>query len=277
MLMRDEDIVALITSSDVVAPHQDLSDPYAKSSLIQPSSLDLRIGAIYLPEVEVGQPGSIGHPKEDYALKPGQTAVVETQERLKMPDYVAAFGFPPHHVSSQGLLMTNPGHVDPGYQGSLTFTVINMGRNEYRLTKNDGIVTLLLFRLDHGAKKGWIAREHHPVSGATDATLSQLSKDFLQIGQRAKEIADDVVSKATYRATVFGIGVPIIVAILTVLGSVWVANRAAQDKITDLGKQVAVVQEDLKVKDLEQQIAKLTERLDALKTTPAGASPSPSR
>jgi dCTP deaminase len=88
-------------------------------SRIQPASIDLSIGTIYRPleslsdaekgEYETGLSISLGQ---------GETAVIETRETINLPATVAAIGFPPSSVSMQGLLMTNPGHVDPGYSGN---------------------------------------------------------------------------------------------------------------------------------------------------------------
>lgn len=65
-----------------------------------------------------------------------------------MPAKLAGIGFPPTSVSAKGVLMTNPGHVDPGFIGHLQFTLINMGKDRFTLAQADRIVTLLLFELD---------------------------------------------------------------------------------------------------------------------------------
>src|SRR5687768_6762724 len=97
-----------------------------KDDPIQASSIDLHIGKIFVP----GEYESDGGPawKKMLSLTHGRTAVLETMEELRVPNEYAAIGFPPSHVSSKGLLMTNPGHVDPGYSGSMRFTVINMAK-----------------------------------------------------------------------------------------------------------------------------------------------------
>src|SRR5439155_1078559 len=118
-----------------------------KTLQIQPSSLDLTVGAIFRPEVTLGKKGSLSQPLDSWELRPGRTAIVQTKEELHLPDNICAVGFPPAHVSGRGILMTNPGHVDPGYVGRLSFTVINMGRDKFLLSPGLAIVTLLLFQL----------------------------------------------------------------------------------------------------------------------------------
>ena len=129
-LLRDEEIIAALTAQPPAVPYVEgvvlPVDPYSKDSPVQASSIDLRIGNIYLPGEKETDLGGAQNPKQDYSLKTGETAVITTLETLHLPGDIAAFGFPPSRVSFKGLLMTNPGHVDPGYEGVMRFTVINM-------------------------------------------------------------------------------------------------------------------------------------------------------
>jgi deoxycytidine triphosphate deaminase len=87
---------------------------FDKDSPVQPSSIDLHIGSIYVPGTKHGEDGSEDKALTSHTLGPGQTALVTTLETLNLPNNVAAIGFPPSRISAQGILMTNPGHVDPG-------------------------------------------------------------------------------------------------------------------------------------------------------------------
>src|SRR6266481_1005052 len=75
-----------------------------------------------------------------------------SREELKMPDNFLDIGFPPSKVSVQGILMTNPGQVDPGYEGRLRFTVINMGSQDFVLREGDVIVSLILMELKNASQ-----------------------------------------------------------------------------------------------------------------------------
>jgi deoxycytidine triphosphate deaminase len=119
----------------------------------------LHIGNIYLPGSIGSVNGSADKPVELFALEPGQTAIVSTVEELALTEEIAAIGFPPSKVSVQGLLMTNPGHIDPGYSGPLRFTVINMGKSSYVLRRNDAIVTVLFIQLQSVTKVIWHGSE----------------------------------------------------------------------------------------------------------------------
>src|SRR5437016_2765094 len=115
-LLRDDEIQALITDthSPLLKNFTPPQDWHAADSLVQPSSLDLHVGDIIVPGVARCQPGSVQKPRASYVLATGETVVVVTRETITMPSKVAAFGFPPTRISNRAVLMTNPGHIDPG-------------------------------------------------------------------------------------------------------------------------------------------------------------------
>src|SRR5882762_7390489 len=153
-LLRDHDLIGNITGKAETRYFEGVelpADPYSKESPVQASSIDLHIGDIFLPGTKKDQVGGVENPKSGYWLQTGETAVVTTKETLDFPGNIAGFGFPPSRVSFKGLLMTNPGHVDPGYNGVMRFTVINMAKEAYHLAQGDRIVRLLLFRMTNEA------------------------------------------------------------------------------------------------------------------------------
>lgn len=123
-----------------------------KHSAIQPCSLDLHIGEIFIPQGD-------DKPLTKHCLKPGETVVIRTMETLHLSNKCAAIGFPPSSISRDGILTTNPGHVDPGYKGAFHITLINMGKKTYPLEKGGLIVTLLVFELD-SCSRGYMQRRN---------------------------------------------------------------------------------------------------------------------
>lgn len=199
MFLKDYEILDLIDRDGIEGVPQRLQDPYVTESHIQPSSLDLTIGRIFVPNESGEYDDTIDVPGlDEYVLETGQTAVVETAERFKLPDEIAGFGFPPARVSRNGILMTNPGHIDPGYEGKLSFTLVNMGRSKYPLEKGKIICTVLLFKLDRKPARSY--RERVGQSGSREMAyqriLRRLSPDFLEINNRAKEVAKRVTDEA---------------------------------------------------------------------------------
>jgi deoxycytidine triphosphate deaminase len=199
------------------------AERYDSDAPVQPCSIDLSVGNIYVPGAESGELGSEGMPRDGLVLDPGKTAVIETQEQCHLPDKIGAIGFPPNSVSSKGILMTNPGHVDPGYDGSMSFTVINMGQEPFTLLRGRKIVTLLFFELGKASERDLSKREH-PRDGI-EAQLAVLSHDFLDITARVKKAVTSEERK-TQRLAIIA---PIVIGLLTLIGAALVFHGEIRD------------------------------------------------
>ena len=223
-----------------------------QGSPIQPCSIDLRIGKIQVPAQDESEAirEILGRGKE-YRLKTGATAVVTTEERLHMPACVAGVGFPPSSVSIRGLLMTNPGHVDPGYEGPMHFTVINMAREDFVLTIGQRICTLLFFELDSGVASDWKTR-NPPVKDLTAEDVNRLARDFVNVEKRATKIAKRAVRKAEW----FAAGIAAVVTLLSQFVPYWVTRAE------DLKKNYAVLES--RVDYLQKEVNALEARAPAV-------------
>lgn len=265
MILRDEELLALVRGSKSNPPIVDFSvpsPPFGTTSPIQPSSLDLTIGRIFLPEASEDAEGGMNTGALEHWLKPGHTAVVVTKESLNFPSDIAAFGFPPTRISGSAILMTNPGHIDPGFKGYLTFTVINMGKSEFRLAHGETIVTCLLTKLSKPSKKDYTALGHVRSNDRPSRNeISRLSHDFIQVDKRATEIAAQVANATLEKqrrkdVTTIGIGVAAVVITLVAswipvyfsafMPAVWeVKERAAQQG--KLIERVKVLEAEVKL------------------------------
>jgi deoxycytidine triphosphate deaminase len=269
-LLRDQDLVASMEVKPPAVPYaagvEMPADPYASDSPVQGSSIDLRIGHIYLPGKKKKDLGGVENPKSTHSLKTGHTAVVTTKEKLQLPDNIAGIGFPPSSVSFKGLLMTNPGHVDPGYEGVMRFTVINMGKDPYSLNRGERIVRLLLFKLDAPAHAGWRARHPEGSRDPNEEEISRLSEDFVDVESRAKEIAKQEGRKWSVGITV---AASLIVGILQLFSS---GHLFSRDDVTDLKKRQEMVEYDLKNRvEVERKLQDFENRLKDLERTSSGA------
>ena len=236
----------------------------SKRDPIQPASVDLTIGGIYVPDTAEGKRGSEGHPRDSLSLKPGETAVVETAETCKLPANIGAIGFPPASVSANALLTTNPGHVDPGYHGKLSFTVINMGSENYSLKGGDDIVTLLLFELSANARAPYDVRAPGLHGAVTDDRLNRLAKDFLDINARIRR----AVARSERGTRMIGLGVPILAAVVALGGSYLAAKSAHDTDIQVLKHDVASLESEVQniegTTALANDVKNLQVRLGAL-------------
>ena len=256
-LLKDDELVPLVTGANPIVtqlPPPPTLPPtvggggatapwYGKDSSVQPASLDLHVGHILLPGTEDRKPGSVASPKTDHVLRFGHTVVVTTLEEVRLPGDLAAFGFPPASISSRGLLMTNPGHVDRGYAGRLRFTVINVGREDIPLRRGDVIVTLLVVQLQGNSMQDWWQRRGSITgnTGPSQEEVDRLSADFLDVQGRATTAANAAVANAEFRAK----WIPIVTALITALAAVIISFFSVWQPLQQIKKDIEAVNNGL--------------------------------
>jgi deoxycytidine triphosphate deaminase len=150
-----------------LATHVTVDEFRNENSKIKAATLDLTIGGIYLPGTENCKPGGVYAPLAEHTLSQGRTAVIKTKEVLNLSADLAAVAFPPAGLSLKGLLMTNPGHIDPGYAGPLHLTVINMSHTPFPLSTSDRIIRVVFIKLDKEPKSTYADR-HTSSAGAAN-------------------------------------------------------------------------------------------------------------
>lgn len=229
-LLSDTELKTRVQNRDLVS---DL--PGGSCSVqIKAASIDLTIGDIFVPGTKEGEPGSLDKPRREFLLKHGQTVVVRTAENLKLDQDHAGIALPGSSESLRGLLIVNPGHIDPGYSGTLHATLINMGRKEYLLRRGDRLVRCLFFKLDSPAQRRFVSRPD-PI---TPELLSQLSHDFMSINERVEIVAKEEIGKAEARIKGWSIAFPIVativIAVLGFVGTIWATNHSIDHRLTRL-------------------------------------------
>jgi deoxycytidine triphosphate deaminase len=239
---------------------------------VQAASLDLTIGDIFIPGTDVTRPGGCNNPKIQHVLKQGQTAVIRTQETLHMGNGRAGIAFPPAGKSLEGMLMTNPGHIDPGYDGPLHCTVINMAHSGLSLRRGDRIMRVLFFEFGETerpqrtyADRGGIAAGQVGQSPITLELLDSLSLDFIDVEKRASQVAQEAINRAQVRS----LGVPFFVALVTGIVSFattyYTSVLSLKDEVKSLRSDLAVatIKADMRDK-FEERLKKLEDTLKAI-------------
>ncbi|WP_019867906.1 dCTP deaminase [Methylovulum miyakonense] len=193
---------------------------YSKDSPFQQCSIDLHVGSIYVPELNFDDLGGMSQPRTDgYVLGTGGTVLIKTNEKITLPNNVGAICFSPSSTALKGVMITNMGHVDPGYSGYLHFTVINMGKGPYGIRANiDILCTIILFKLTENAVPyGSEYIKTLPanlgslsISGSVYFSLPKLSKDFVNVEKRAQDAAEKIFDKTK----LYQIGVPLLAALV---------------------------------------------------------------
>ena len=248
-LLNDHELHDRIATDTPIIEGLELpKDHFAKSSPIQPASIDLHIGHILLPDVNADDRGGINDACDQHCLESGATAVITTKETLSLPGNIAAFGFPPERIAFGGLLTTNPGHVDPGYRGSLRLTIINMGRHPYALKSGDIIFTMLFTLLATHCTAHWGNRTTpNPHKNTKQSDINRLSKDFLDVDKRAENKAKSVIWRYQPWLTGFTIVFPILASLL--MG--WLGG------LMTIHREVGSIKSTLDITSLEHRIEDL--------------------
>jgi deoxycytidine triphosphate deaminase len=116
----------------------------ADENSIQASSYDLRVGTVFLNGRILKWSNS---EQQQVTIRPGGIFSFFTHEELQLPPSVMATAFPRNFWSSQGLLVLNPGHIDPGYRGPLTVRLINIRSTPKNINFGDRIFTVIFEKL----------------------------------------------------------------------------------------------------------------------------------
>jgi deoxycytidine triphosphate deaminase len=279
-LLRDEDLVARVQAiPPLVAGLRQPGDWYSSESLIQSASIDLTIGDIFIPGADADDPGGINLPRTELSLETGRTAIVTTREELRLPSNIAGIGFPPSRVSFRGLLMTNPGHVDPGYAGPLRFTVINMAREPFPLKTGDAIVTVLFLELGRDVRADFVARRpDYAPRKPTREQIDWLSKDFVDVEERSTRIAKKEAKDAGIRISAWAATVPVLISFLALGQSCltppsW--KEALDTRMGVLEKSVQFEKETTTIRAHQTQLENLAKELGEVRAATCNQRPAP--
>jgi deoxycytidine triphosphate deaminase len=237
-----------------------------KVAQIQSSSVDLKVGKIYVPDVSqkytAANFSSLAHTY--YELEPGGSVIVELQECLELSTEFGGLILPPNRLSKTGIIMTNPGHIDPGYKGLLTVCLINMGAGNVSLKQFDTVATLLIHRLE-GVTAGY------PTPAATGVTAEQLSKfakDFADISSRSEKTLRNTIWKHMVTAVTLA---SFIIAILAIIapGLATIVSQAVD-------KHYAEAKSSDRVNELAERLSELERAQELTGKVQRDAVPAPS-
>lgn len=189
MLGRSE-IIKLVDENNILSL-DDCSSEDIKNRT-QASSVDLTIKSIYVADKNISKSKvdicSAGLDLID--LEPGQTVVIQVAEKFDLPSTIGGIIFPPNSMSKSGIIMTNPGHIDPLFKGYISVYLVNMGKSSVRLKREDKVATLLLFYINGTTSEGNITGR-----GVSKEQVLTLSKDFASLDTRMPKLLNSVIRK----------------------------------------------------------------------------------
>lgn len=119
-----------------------------KEANFQPSSYDLRIGAIFKDNEIFSKDFEKQGFTNNIDIKPSEIVSILTLEKVTIPSDCIGTVFAVNRQSSTGLLILNPGHVDPGFSGSLSICAINLSQDKRTISIGESIFTLIVQKLN---------------------------------------------------------------------------------------------------------------------------------
>ena len=223
MLIKDE-IKRLISTQELFSRDYGPDDDLETQA--QPASMDITVGDINVPpDPKANDPWeTVAVFNDRYDLNPGAVALVRSSERLKMPQNLGGLVFPKNgDFAARGILITNFGHIDPGFEGYLKFTVINMGNKRVELVRRKTIVAgVILFNLSNTTLNHTTER-YKPRHAYTPYSLARsLPRDFLDIDARIAGGVKDYVAKEWANRDERNMRIAIMSASVAIVVAIWV-------------------------------------------------------
>ena len=114
MTLNDEQIRSLIASGKLIEGHE--------PSHVQNCGCMLTASTVFAPDTGEELPldsGSNGQ-QHFWELRPSETLIVMTREKVKMPGNLHASYGPLHRHARSGVMLLNPAIVEPHYEGPLS-------------------------------------------------------------------------------------------------------------------------------------------------------------
>lgn len=185
---------------------------------LEAAALKLRIGEIYqAPQSSLAAVGA----EDLLVLDQGRMAFVLTQEEIHLPADIGGLMFAKSGgIADRGILITNTGLVDPGYQGKLRYAVINMGNSRFALRKGDYLVKIAFFRLGDESSPNW-SDLHPKIPPPSRTSLHALGKEFAAVETRISEVAKRSVNDQFVRLGALTMVVSILASFVLALATMF--------------------------------------------------------
>jgi deoxycytidine triphosphate deaminase len=154
MILGVDELLKLVKEKKLV---ENLSERELKNP--EGAGFDLRIGEIY----EISGEGFLGvkereTPKADliakfnsqkktsFVFQPGKYYLMKTIERVNTPENILIIFRPRTTIFRSGLMIFT-GNVSPGYQGELTFGIVNLGPSQIEIEMGARVVHAMFFEV----------------------------------------------------------------------------------------------------------------------------------
>lgn len=132
--------VLLSDKIEYYATNYQMIAPFFGSKL-KPAAYELSVGDLY----SIGGKTyalSADHPEEEIVIQPFEVVVIQTLERLNLPEFIIARWNVRVRWAYKGLLWVGAAQVDPGYRGYLSCPLYNLSDSIVRLRRGQEIAVM---------------------------------------------------------------------------------------------------------------------------------------
>lgn len=174
MIISDSTIKNLIEEEKlIIEPFEDY--------LLQPASIDLRLGSDYL-KIDENQmeimtlEDKLNYNKinsEEIVIPPHSFLLATTEEYIELPNNHTAFVEGRSSIGRMGLFIQNAGWVDPGFAGKITLELFNANRLPIKLKAGRRICQLVIAEMNKPAEFPYQGK----YQGQDTAVGSKIFKD----------------------------------------------------------------------------------------------------
>lgn len=186
----------------LVKTGQLLIEPFHEDA-IQPASYDLRLGkrALISPKGdESGRAVDLDKEKDQtLTILPGQYVAILTEEKLRLPNDIAArFGLK-SSLARKGLMAFGGIQVDPGFEGRLAISLFNVGPENIKIKLGTPTFTIEFDKLEEPATKPYSgeyqyqddfpAEQYNFILGAHTVSLAEIPDLREQVRELSKRLA----------------------------------------------------------------------------------------
>ena len=137
MILSDKEITDKVVRGEIGC------SPSPIAEQVQPASLDVRMGQelYHCEEDRTSRDGQ-------HRLQPGKRYLGHTKEEIELPNDIAAQLTGRSTIGRLGVIVhKTAGWIDPGFEGSVTLELLNMGENPTTLSVGDRVAQLVFFKL----------------------------------------------------------------------------------------------------------------------------------
>jgi dCTP deaminase len=188
MILSDRDLRERLERGDIK-----IYPPLDESIQIQPASIDLRLGFDFQTFnftqqalIDPKDPETFAHlttqvhlaETDRFIVHPGKFILATTLERVEVPDDLVARLEGRSSIGRLGIVIhSTAGYIDPGFQGTITLEISNLGHLAVALYPRMRICQLAFEQMSSPVSEGYGVKGTSKYQGQETTTVSRLFED----------------------------------------------------------------------------------------------------